>query len=103
MAQMLVRLEVKYGQMARFCDVMAQLVPLVEKAGDMKLLGAWQTTLGRLHEVWDLWDVPPGFQGITSISLGAGAVVDGRNLLAELADCVNSEELRLIEKLPYSS
>jgi hypothetical protein len=97
---MLVRLQVKYGKVDQFCKVMDDLVPIVEKAADMRLVGAYRTTIGRLFECWDLWEVPPGFQG-----MGPGmSTGDDRNraLFEELADCLESEELHLMEKLPYS-
>lgn len=104
MAQLLVRLQVRYGKVEQFSSVMDELVPLVEKSADMRLISAWRTTIGRLHECWDLWEVPPGFAGISSISVGddATAAASGRNLMAELAECLESEELILVEKLPYS-
>ena len=53
---LLASLKVKYGQQHRFNEVMSHLKPLLEKSG-WKLIGAYQTAIGLLNSVVDLWEV----------------------------------------------
>ena len=62
---LLVRLQLKYGSVDRFSEIMSHLVPVLEKKG-WRLHGAYQTTIGRLWEAWDLWEVP-GASGVQSV------------------------------------
>jgi hypothetical protein len=96
----LARLQLKYGQVGRFSEIMGHLVAVLEQKG-WKLLGAYQTQVGRLWEVWDLWEVP-GAGSIESVLAVAAREPEFREWAAQLPECVEEEELRYLVKLPYS-
>ena len=48
-------LKVKYGQQRKFNEIMSHLKPVLEKDG-WKLIGAYQTAIGPLSMVVDLWE-----------------------------------------------
>jgi hypothetical protein len=100
MATLLARIQLKYGQAALFNEVMSHLVPVMERNG-WKLLGAYQTQIGRLWEVWDLWEVDDAnhVRGVLAESQKDAEFLEWASRLPE---CVESEELRFLTKLPYA-
>ena len=57
MAYMLVRLEVAYGRVGEFSEIMSHLVPILESKG-WRLHGAFVNRIGRLNRCYDLWEMP---------------------------------------------
>lgn len=101
MGYMLARLQVRYGQVPQLSEVMAHLTPVLERQG-WTLVGAYQTTIGRFHEVWDLWDVG-GDAGAIKAGLDAARHdPEFAEWAARLPEFVEEEESRYLEKLPYS-
>jgi hypothetical protein len=92
--------KVKYGQLPAFYEAMVTIKRVMEENG-WKLIGAYSTVIGDLHEVHDLWEVedantvPNGF---------AGAFEDPEFLqaAARVAAVADSEVLSLVAKTPYS-
>jgi hypothetical protein len=97
---MMARIELKYGMSGRFNEIMAHLVPVLERNG-WKLLGAYQTRIGRLWEVWDIWEVDDA-NHIGSVLSTVSADPEFREWAAGLGECVEVEELRYLDKLPYA-
>ena len=97
---LLVRIQLKYGAAERFTEIMKHLVPILEKKG-WRLHGAYRTVIGRLWEVWDLWEVP-GASGVRSVLDAALEDPEFQEWAGYLPDCVEDEELRYGVKLPYS-
>jgi len=50
-------LKIRIGGYERFCEAMAQQLPVLEGYG-WKLLGAWTTVVGPICTVIDLWELP---------------------------------------------
>ena len=48
--------KIEYGQLAAFNEAMVTVKRVMEANG-WKLVGAWTTLIGDLHEVHDLWEV----------------------------------------------
>ena len=92
--------KVKYGQLPAFYDAMVTIKRVMEKNG-WKLVGAWSTVIGDIHEVHDVWQVedantvPTGFAG-------AFEDPDFVQASARLADIADRELLSLVVKTPYS-
>jgi NIPSNAP len=92
--------KIRYGQLPAFYERMETIKRGMEANG-WKLIGAWSTVIGDLHEVHDLWEVedanavPAGF---------AGAYQDPEfvEAAAGLADIADREVLSLVVKTPYS-
>jgi len=92
--------KVKYGQLPAFYEQMVTIKRVMEENG-WKLVGAWSTVIGDIHEVHDLWEVedanavPRGF---------AGAFVDPEfgPASAALSAIADREVLSLVTKTPYS-
>jgi NIPSNAP len=97
---LLVRLQLKYGMVERFCEIMSHLVPVLEKNG-WRLHGAYQTSIGRLWEAWDLWELP-GADAVRSVLTAASHDPDFDHWAKFLPECVEEEELRYVVKLPYA-
>jgi hypothetical protein len=100
MSYVFARLQLKYGKTEQFVEIMSHLVPIMEKNG-WKLLGAYRTTIGTLNEAWDIWDVKDANTTQTGL---AGALRDAEfaEWAARLPEVVEVEELRFLQKLPYS-
>jgi hypothetical protein len=66
-----------------------------------KLVGAWSTVIGDLHEVHDMWEVE---DANTVPAAFAGAYEDPEFLqaAAEVAAVAERETLSLVMKTPYS-
>ncbi|MBV9604262.1 MAG: NIPSNAP family protein [Solirubrobacterales bacterium] len=92
--------KVKYGQLPAFFEQMVTIKRVMEENG-WKLVGAWSTLIGDIHEVHDLWEVedantvPTGFAGAFEDPEFAAASA----ALSEIAD---REVLSLVTKTPYS-
>jgi len=99
MPYMLVRLEVRYGKVRRFAEVMSHLKPVLEAKG-WRLHGAWETQIGRLNRCYDLWEIPDA-NGVRSVLDLAGEEPEFREWARELNDLLLEEELEVMEALPY--
>ena len=97
---LLATLKVKYGQQRRFNEVMSHLKPPLEKAG-WKLIGAYQTAIGRLNSVIDLWEVNDP-SAVTETLAAASKDPEFAKWAAQLPELVEEEVLQLMSKLPYS-
>ena len=100
MATMMARIQVKYGKAEQFYEIMSHLVPVLERNGWV-LVGAYQTQIGRLWECWDIWEVADANQ-IGSVLGLALADPEFQEWASRLPECVEQEELRFLEKLPYA-
>jgi NIPSNAP len=99
-AYMMARIQLKYGRAEQFYEIMSHLVPILEKNG-WNLVGAYQTQLGRLWECWDIWEVEDAnaTRSVLNLSLEEP---EFQQWASQLPECVEDEELRYLEKLPYS-
>ena len=100
MAYMLVRLQCKYGEVARFSEIMGHLVPILERNG-WRLHGAYVNSIGRLNKCYDLWEVPDA-NGVRSVLGLASQDPEWQQWASQLAEVLEEEELELMEKLPYA-
>ena len=89
-------LTVKYGQLERFSEAMAKAVPIMADHG-WKLIAGYQTIIGELTEVIDIWEVADA--NAVGEGMAAGAS-DPR--FAEvgpvIAELVEKEGLQLVKK-----
>ena len=94
--------KLKYGQLPAFHEAMVVVKRTMERHG-WRLIGAWSTIIGDLHEVHDLWEVddanavPAGFAA-------AYAEADPEFLAAaqRISEIADREVLSLVTKTPYS-
>jgi hypothetical protein len=92
--------KVKYGQLLPFYEAMVTIKRVMEANG-WKLIGAYSTVIGDIHEVHDLWEVedantvPNGFAGAFEDPEFAKAA-------AQIAAVADREVLSLVTKTPYS-
>ncbi len=92
-------MKIRPGQMSRFNEVMAEMVPEMEARG-WKLVGAWSNLIGRLDTVVDLWQVEDANAVRTTLMATAGHP-DFPRWYATLSDVVLEETLQLMLPLPY--
>jgi len=93
-------LKVRPGCVPRFNAVLAEMRPALEAEG-WRLVGAWITTVGRLSQVVDVWELPDA-NAVTDV---LGAVRHDPRFAGwyeELNAVVDDEVLQLMVKLPYS-
>jgi hypothetical protein len=94
------RIGIRYGKVAEFIDAMQRLVPIMDEQG-WKLVASYQTVIGNIHEALDIWELPDA----DAVGVGlAGAAVHPRfgDLLPDLAAAIESEELTIVAKTPFS-
>jgi hypothetical protein len=99
MKYLLVRLQVRYGKVREFSEIMSHLAPILEKKG-WRLRGAFVNSIGRLNRCYDLWEIPDA-NHVESILQLAAAEPEFQEWAAGLGDCLESEELELLNALPY--
>jgi hypothetical protein len=80
---------------------MPHVVEAMEEQG-WTLLGAYQTSIGMFHEVWDLWDVGGDASQIGKALNAVRSDPEFGKWAAQLPEIVESEETRYMEKLPFS-
>ena len=100
MTHMLATIQVKYGMVPKFCEILEHLVPILEKKG-WRLIAAYTNSVGRLFKVYDLWEIPDA----NSFGSVLGQVLEDpefQEWAALLPDCVESEQIELLDKLPCS-
>jgi hypothetical protein len=99
MAYMLVRLEVAYGRVNEFSEIMSHLVPILESKG-WRLHGAFVNSIGRLNRCYDLWEMPDAnaVQSVLQLAAQEPAFAEWSHKLNEL---LVEEELELMNELPY--
>jgi hypothetical protein len=93
-------IKVRPGCVPRFNAVMAQMKPALEAEG-WRLVGGWITTVGRLSQVVDVWEV----QDANAVTGVLGAVRHHPKFpewYGELNAVVEDEVLQLMVALPYS-
>ena len=75
-------------------------MPIMEDNG-WRLLSSYQTIIGNLHEVYDMWELPSA--DAVGSALGAAAA-DPRfaALAGDLAESVESEAFSIVAKTPFS-
>ena len=92
--------KVKYGQLAAFFEQMVTIKRVMEENG-WKLVGAWSTVIGDIHEVHDLWEV----EDANTVPAGFAAAFEDPEFVqasARLATIADREVLSLVTKTPYS-
>ena len=94
------RIRIRYGKVAEFIDAMQRLVPIMDEQG-WKLVASYQTVIDNIHEALDIWELPDA----DAVGVGlAGAAGHPRfgDLLPDLAAAIESEELSIVAKTPFS-
>lgn len=100
MVYMHVTLKIRYGKLDQFNEALGQLVPMLEGYG-WKLVGAWQTTIGRLNTVVDLWQVPDA-NAVPSVLALAAENPEFTKYMPIINDAVEEEVLQIMVPTPYS-
>jgi hypothetical protein len=94
-------IKVKYGQQRQFNEVMSHLKPALEREG-WRLIGAYQTAIGPLNTVIDLWEISSPNAVTETLARVAGDPEFGQ-WAAKLPDLVQEEVLQIMTKLPYAA
>ena len=92
--------KVKYGQLPAFYEQMVTIKRVMEEHG-WKLVGAWSTLIGDIHEVHDLWEV----QDANTVPNGFAAAFEHPEFVlasAQLSTIADREVLSLVAKTPDS-
>ncbi|MBI1180830.1 MAG: hypothetical protein GC201_09750 [Alphaproteobacteria bacterium] len=95
-----VTLKVRMDGYHRFCEAMAKQVPIIESHG-WKLVGAWVTTVGRLHTVIDIWEIADA-NAYNEVMKKVAARSDYKEFWDTLAETLEEEVVTMVTKVPYS-
>ena len=93
-------LKLKYGQQRQFNEVMGHLKPALEREG-WKLLGAYQTVVGTLNSVVDLWEINSP-NAVPETLARVAKDPEFAQWAARLPELLQEEVLQIMTKLPYS-
>jgi hypothetical protein len=93
-------LKIHQGKVEKFCQVMADVVPILEERG-WKLLAAYQNIIGRQNTIVDIWEIPDA-NSVQSVLAIASQVPAFRELAGRLDDVVEEEVLQVMTKASYS-
>lgn len=96
---LLATLKVKYGQQQKFYEVMGHLKPALEKQG-WRLIGGYQTTIGPLNTVIDLWEIQSP-SAVTETLATVGRDPEFAKWAAQLPELLEKETLQVMTKVPY--
>ena len=92
--------KVKYGQLPASYEAMVTIRRVMEQNG-WKLVGAWSTVIGDIHEVHDMWEV----EDANAVPAGFAAAYEDPEFVqasAQIAAVAEREVLSLVAKTPYS-
>jgi hypothetical protein len=92
--------KVKYGQLPTFFEAMVTVRRVMEEHG-WKMVGAWSTLIGDIHEVHDLWEVADA-NTVPAALLAAYGDPEFVQAAAQIAPVADREVLSLVTKTPYS-
>jgi len=101
MIHMLATVQVRYNALNRFCELMRHLVPILQTKG-WKLQSAYVVSVGRLFKVYDLWQIPDA-NSFGSVLAAASAEPEFRRWAGQLSECVESEQVELLETLDFGT
>jgi len=93
-------LKIYQGQMEKFCEVMAGVLPFLEERG-WKLLAAYQHIIGRQNTIVDIWEIPDA----NSVEKTPGAVNQlgsFRDLAGQLKAVIEEKVLQVMIKASYN-
>lgn len=93
-------IKVKYGQLPVFYEAMVTVRRVMEANG-WRLVGAWGTLIGDLHEVHDVWEVADA-NAVPAAFAAAYEDPEFVAAVARIAEAADREVLSLVEKTPYS-
>jgi hypothetical protein len=92
--------KVRYGALPAFYEEMVTVKRVMEANG-WKLIGAYSTVIGDLHEVHDLWEVPDA-NAVGAAFAAAYQESEFVEAATGIAAVAEREVLSLCEKTPYS-
>ena len=92
--------KIKYGQLPAFFEAMTTVRRVMEANG-WKMVGAWSTLIGDLHEVHDLWEVEDA-NVVPAALIAAYEDPDFVAAATQVAQVTDREVLSLVAKTPYS-
>jgi hypothetical protein len=92
--------KLKYGQLPAFYEAMVTIKRVMEAHG-WRLVGAWSTLIGDLHEVHDIWEVQDA-NGVPAAFASAYEDPEFVEAAAQIATVTDREVLTLLTKTPYS-
>jgi hypothetical protein len=94
------RIKVRYGMIAELYEALTELVPIMKDAG-WTLKESFQTIVGDMHEVYDIWEVASPETITTGLAI---AQADPRlaSVAPKLAAAIESETITLSVKTPFS-
>jgi hypothetical protein len=97
---LIAEIDLQFGRIAEFNEIMGEIVPILEEAG-WKLEAAYLTVVGRVGHVIDVFEVPDA-NTVTSVHGIVRARPEFVALADRLAGVVDEERTMLAVRTPYS-
>jgi uncharacterized protein with GYD domain len=97
---LIAEIDLQFGRIAEFNEIMGQIVPILEKEG-WKLEAAYMTIVGRVGHVIDIFEVGDANE-VTSVQAAVRSHGEFRDLMARFVDVVDEERTMLAVRTPYS-
>lgn len=94
-----VTLKVRNGKLDQFNEALGHVVPVLEELG-WKLVGAWQTAIGRFNTVYDLWELPDA-NSVLSVLPVAFQTPAFAKWAPQIYDAVEEETVQIVVPTPY--
>jgi hypothetical protein len=102
----LVRAQLKYGRSAQLYAAMAEALPILADAG-LRLLGAYETRIGRLFEYWHFWEprlnsseIAPSLEAVLSNAQEKDQ--EFARIRATLTAIVVDRDVRIMKAVPFA-
>ena len=95
-----VTVEIRFGKIDRFFELMAQAVPITEEVSDWRLCRALVQESGRLFTVIHIWEMPDA----NAFAEGKEKIYahpDAPRLIEQLSEIAESETIVLAAPTPY--
>lgn len=87
------------GKVERFTELIENIAPILSNAAGWKLVGSYVNTIGRIDSAIDIWEVPDA-NAVETMFEKAGSDPEFRKWAPVVAECIASETLQLMAKLP---
>ena len=92
-------IQLRPGKVEKFTEMLQAIAPILSNSVGWKLHGSYFNTIGRINSVLDVWEVPDA-NAVGAAMEVLGQEPEMQKWLPVIEDCIESETLQLMEKLP---
>jgi NIPSNAP len=93
-------LTIKYGRIEQLSKTMKEFLPYMESQG-WHLRGAYQPVIGNFNKITHLWEIDD-LECLNKMLSGVGSDPHVLKTISTFTEFLESEELQMVVKTPYS-